>query len=127
VPIEGNYAAMERKSKGADMRDTEAKFHEAMINIYRRAKSEAKYTAKVFLPMVIDNGGLATAKTLINSPKPSVGYTALYMRQRLDLTVEAMVVEDTQWHSLFTSQELERARNRLRAYGYEPKSLRPPQ
>jgi hypothetical protein len=35
----------------------------------------------------VSRGGLATAKYLINSPTPSVGYTHLYERARLDLTV----------------------------------------
>lgn len=104
------------------MADLVAQFHEAMINIYRRAKSEAKYSAKAFLPMVIDNGGLVTAKMLINSQKPSDGYTALFLKGRLDLTVEAMVLENTAWHTLFSNEELDRARARLRANGYEPKT-----
>ena len=65
--------------------------------------------------------GLETAKYLINSEKPSDGYTHLYERGRLDLTVEALVVEDARWHSLFTSEELVRARKRLEQYGYAPK------
>jgi hypothetical protein len=70
--------------------------------------------------MVTDKGGLLTAKTLINSAKPSDGYTALYLKQRLDLTVEAMVVEDKRWHPLFTSSEIERASARLKEYRYKP-------
>jgi hypothetical protein len=92
-----------------------------MLEIYQRAKSEAGYNATIFLRMLGDRGGLATAKYLINSPKPSDGYTHLYERGRLNLTVEAMVVEHTKWHELFTSDELAKARLRLRQYGYNPK------
>ena len=94
-------------------------FDQAMFNIYRRAKDEAGYSATLFLGMLSDRGGLATAKTLINSPKPSDGYTALYERRRLDLTVEAMVLETPTWDELFTDEELARARDRLRQYGYQ--------
>lgn len=94
-------------------------FDQAMFYIYRRAKDEAGYSATLFLGMLSDRGGLATAKTLINSPKPSDGYTALYERQRLDLTVEAMVLKTLTWHELFTGEELARARHRLRQYGYQ--------
>ena len=104
------------------MADLEAQFTEAMFNIYRRAKAEAKYNATIFLQMVTDDGGLRTAKTLINSPKPSDGYTALYLRHRLDLTVEAVVVENPRWHTLFEPEELERARKRLQEYRYKPRS-----
>jgi hypothetical protein len=68
------------------MADLEAQFIEAMFEIYRRAKFEANYPANIFLQMVMDNGDRAAAKTLINAPKPSDGYTALYLRKQLDLT-----------------------------------------
>lgn len=60
-----------------DMPGRNAKFDEAMFEIYRRGKSEAKYNANIFLQMIIDSGGVATAKTLINADKPSDGYTAI--------------------------------------------------
>ena len=64
---------------------------------------------------------LATAKYLINSPKELDGYTELHLRKRLDLTVEAMIVEDKRWHSLFTEDELDKARKRLVKFGYHRK------
>jgi hypothetical protein len=97
-------------------------FDGAMFDIYQRAKSEAGYNATIFLGMLSDRGGLATAKFLINSPKESDGYTALHLRGRLDLTVEAMVVENARWHPLFTNEELTKARARLKKYGYTPKA-----
>jgi hypothetical protein len=103
------------------MQDLSRHFDGAMFDIYRRAKSEAGYNATIFLQMLSDRGGLDTAKYLINSPKQSDGYTALLLRGRLDLTVEAMVVENAKWHGLFTSEELERARLRLKKNGYTPK------
>jgi len=103
------------------MADLEKQFDEAMLTIYRRAKSEAKYTASVFYRMLDERGGLATAKYLINAEKPSDGYTRLYELGRLDLTVEAVVVEEPRWHSLFTAEELAKARKRLAVYGYQPK------
>ena len=96
----------------------EIKFHGAMLTIYRRAKSEAHYTASKFLNMLEDRGGLVTAKYLINAVKVSDGYTALWERNRLDLTVEAEVVANERWHALFTDEELERARKRLLDYHY---------
>lgn len=89
-----------------------------MFSIYRRAKEEAKYNATIFLRMLSANRGVRTAKTLINSSKPSDGYTAPYMKGRLDLTVEALVVEDQRWHTFFTEDELQRARKRLSEYQY---------
>jgi hypothetical protein len=100
------------------MKDLARRFDAAMFEIYRRAKLEAGYNATIFLRMISDKGGLATAKFLINSPTPSDGYTRLYERGRLDLTVEAMVVENPRWHPLFTNHELALASSRLRKYGY---------
>ena len=97
------------------------RFDKAMLDIYRSAKKEARYDARIFLGMVIDRGGLSTAKYLINAATPSEGYTRLYERGRLDLTVEAMILENPVWHSLFLENELEKARKRLVAYGYKPK------
>ena len=97
-------------------------FDEAMLSIYKRAKAEANYNATIFLRMLYERGDLSTAKYLINAEKPSDGYTALYERQRLDLTVEATVIEDVRWHALFTAEELEKASRRLAEYRYQPKT-----
>ena len=101
------------------MTDLKAQFDQAMFGVYRQAKEEAKYNATIFFQMLTDTGGLRTAKTLINAPKPSDGYTALWERGRLDLTVEAVVVENARWHSLFVPEEVERAQRRLLQYGYK--------
>jgi hypothetical protein len=100
--------------------DLAAAFDRAMMDIYVRAKSEANYTASIFHRMLCERGGLATARQLINERTPSEGYTALWERGRLDLTVEAVVTDNRVWHDLFESQELERARKRLSDYGYKP-------
>ena len=102
----------------------EVKFNEAMQDIYRVAKDEAGYNATAFRRMVADHGGLETARRLINSKTVSDGYTALWERGRLDLTVEAKVTEAPEFHSLFTTEELQICRRRLREYGYpvEPRT-----
>ena len=96
-------------------------FDEAMLTIYRRAKTEANYNASIFFAMLARKGGLATAKYLINARRPSDGYTHLYERGKLDLTVEAMIVEEKRWHPLFSEDELSKARKRLDDYGYSKK------
>lgn len=101
--------------------DLENRFHEAMVDIYRRAKAEAAYNATRYIQMVSDHGGVEAAKILINAETPSDGYTELWRRGRLDLTVEALVIEDPQWHSLFDPTEIARARQRLKDYHYELK------
>jgi hypothetical protein len=104
------------------MSDLLKQFDQAMLTIYQRAKAEAKYTASIFFRMLGERGGLATAKYLINSDQPSEGYTRLFELGRLDLTVEAMVVEENRWHTLFTQEEVAKARKRLADYRYKQKA-----
>jgi hypothetical protein len=67
--------------------------------------------------MVVDRGGLETARYLLHAAKVSDGYTALWERGRLDLTVEAMIL-NSEWQSLFSDDERRIAVDRLRAYDY---------
>jgi len=96
----------------------ESEFHEEMLNIYRKALNEANYNAVRFLQMVVNHGGVETAHRLINAANVSEGYTALWERKRLDLTVEALVVENQKYHPLFSNQEIGICKKRLEDYGY---------
>lgn len=100
-------------------RGVEKAFHAAMVDIYRRAKSEAGYNANYFLQMLSTDGSVTTARRLVMSPKPSDGFTALWERNRLDLTVEAHILQD-RFVSLFSDEERDVARRRLAEYGYQP-------
>jgi len=97
-----------------------AQFDEEMLGIYRRAKREAEYNASLFFQMLTDHGGLETARILIHKDKVSDGYTALYLRGRLDITVEAVIHNNSKWHPLFTPSELEICTARLKKHGYPP-------
>lgn len=108
------------------MASLEQQFTMAMVENYQRAKDEAKYNATKFLQMVGKYGGQVTAKMLINAPEPSAGYTLLHLRERIDLAVEAVVLEDSRWHPLFTEDELNRAKKRLRQYGYTARASAAP-
>ena len=99
------------------MTDVESRFEKAMYAIYRKAK-EIGYTPSAFLQMLQDKGALQTARQLINSSQPSSGYGRLWERKRLDLTVEAVVHDNAEWHSLFTQDELDRCRKRLTECDY---------
>jgi hypothetical protein len=96
----------------------EAGFHEAMLEIYERAKTECHYNASRFLQMVGERGGLSTARYLLHPPGLSDGFTALWECKRLDLTVEAYVLKP-EWQGLFTQDEMAIARKRLSDLGYK--------
>ncbi len=90
-----------------------------MMDIYHRARAEAKYNATRYLRMLGQHGGLENARILLLSTTVSEGYAVLWERGQLDLTVEAMILDQPQWHQLFSAEELEIARRRLREYDYE--------
>ena len=91
-------------------------FHDAMRNIYRQAKSDAGYNATRFLQMLSERDGVDVAKQLI--PQMSEGFTALWEKGRLDLTVEAMILNTQKFHKLFSPEELEMCRKRLEKCDY---------
>ena len=94
------------------------KFDEEMLRIYERARSEAHYNATRFLHMLHEHRGLETARILLHAGTVSEGYTALWERGRLDLTVEAIIHDNPKWHQLFTPEELAICTERLKAYRY---------
>jgi hypothetical protein len=55
-----------------------------------------------------------------SAPAVSDGFTALWERRRLDLTVEATVLRK-EFEPLFTPDELDTAGRRLEQYGYRPR------
>jgi hypothetical protein len=100
-----------------DRSDLERRFHDGMVDIYRRAKLECRYNATYFIRMVGDDGGLATARRLLHAKEPSAGYVALYECGRLDLTVEALVLL-CEWEDLISHDDRRIARERLTDYGF---------
>jgi hypothetical protein len=100
------------------MGQAERRFHQAMVQIYETAKRELGYNATRFVQMVSHDGGLATARHLLWSDKPSEGFTTLWSHKRLDLTVEAHVLRD-EFATLFTDDDRQRARDRLQLYGWD--------
>ncbi len=100
--------------------DLKSRFNSAMWDLYNRAKHEAKYNATRYLEMLNKYGGLETAYILINSPKVSDGYTALWERGRLDLTVEAFIWDNPEYRELFNDEQLKIVKKRLVDYRYAP-------
>ena len=100
----------------------ETEFDTAMMDIYRRARAEANYIATRYLQMLNEHRGLATAELLLHAANVSDGYTALWERGRLDLTVEALILQP-RGNTLFTDEDRQIARNRLQEYEFDLSSL----
>jgi hypothetical protein len=91
-------------------------FDTAMFSIYERALTEARYPAVRFLQMLNEHGDVETANRLL--PEMSQGFAELWKRNRLDLTMEALIIR-SKWRPLFTKEQLAVAEGRLRDCGYE--------
>ena len=98
------------------IKDLEKRFLTEMLNNYRRADQECGYRATRFLQMLDKRGPVETAKILIRKPGGSEGFAKLWELRRLDLSVEALVIRD-EFKPLFTEEEREISRDRLRDYG----------
>ncbi|MDO3140326.1 DUF262 domain-containing protein [Mycobacteroides abscessus] len=99
--------------------DIEADFSQRMKAVYDRGLSEAGYKASYFLSMLSQHGPQETAHKLLASRPISDGFRELWERERLDLTVEALVVEP-KFSELFSENEIAVARRRLDQFGYTP-------
>ena len=97
--------------------DRETRFHQRMLQVYEQAKAECDYTATRFRNRVLDQGGLKAAKALPGSGGYSEGLTRLWEEKRLDISMEATVLQDP-WRELFTEEELAVARQKLDDLGY---------
>jgi len=101
------------------MGDLERLFDKAMFSIYERALSECGYKATLFRQMILQHGGLQTAKMLLHKPGLQYGFEALWEHGRLDLTMEALILKPP-WNKLFSDEEKEIARKRLTLLCYNP-------
>lgn len=96
----------------------EKQFTERLLEAAKIAKTECNYNPSVFLKMLSDYGGIGTARRLIAAKTISDGFEKLWRLKRLDLTVEAIVLE-AKWKSIFSDAELEIAKDRLKKARYE--------
>lgn len=89
-----------------------------MVHLYERAKHDAGYNPTYFVRMLSEHGGVETARRLVARDTPSGGFTQLYLKGHLDLTLAAAVLEPRFSH-LFDGELLDQARRRLHQYGYD--------
>ena len=79
-----------------------------MHNIYIKAKKECNYNASRYLQMLSSDEHIVTiAKKLTLSNIPSEGFTRLWELGRLDLTVEALVFNNENYHKFFSDEEID--------------------
>jgi hypothetical protein len=91
----------------------------ALLDITERCRRELDYNPRYFVSMLAQHGSLGAVRRLLAAPAVSDGFVLLWERQRLDLSVEAIVI-DPRFAHLFTEQEREIAGRRLEDFGYDP-------
>lgn len=99
------------------MKTLEKKFNTDMQNIYLAAKKELGYNANRFLQLISEKGGLQAARSLIAKDGGTYGFEVLWEHKRLNLSVEVHVLKD-EYQELFTEEEREMCRKRLKEFGY---------
>ena len=94
----------------------EQEFDAELRRICDQANREVGYYAARFLQMLQEYGGVETVRRLL--PTMSDGFTALYLRGRLHLTFEYVMLQP-EWRVLFTDDERRLARQRLQECGMD--------
>ena len=69
-----------------------------------------------FSRMLEDYGAVDATRRLIHRRDPSSTFTLLWEKQRLDLTVEAVIVTEHEWDPLFEDTDRDSARQRLKDF-----------
>ena len=92
-------------------------FARRMTAACSRALTETDYNPTYLRNMMAQLGPVETARKLLAAPAVSDEFAALWERGRMDLTVEALVVEPD-FSELFTQDEIHVASRRLEQFGY---------
>ena len=82
------------------------------------AAEAIRYRPNFFLGMLETKGGYLTVIQLLSTDKVSEGFKKLWEHRRLDLSVEALVVE-SEWRLAFDPVLIARAEKRLTEVGYQ--------
>ena len=90
----------------------ESEFHRECVAGSERLKREISYTPTRFNQMVAEHGGPEAVRQLLTGRDASDGFTTLWEAERLEMSVEAMVL--LPWYeTLFTDEQRATARRRL--------------
>lgn len=102
-----------------EVKDLQARFDEKAEQLYEDAKNAVDYRATRYLQKVRRDGRVQAAKDWLRrgsqEESPTAGFQKLAKLRRLDLSLEALVIQDA-WSRLFTEDELAVARERLAAH-----------
>lgn len=95
----------------------ESEFEDALRGTYEAARKRG-YVATYFLQMLEEHGGVETAKRLLAKSEPQAGLFELWELGLLHESMEAVIWDNTRFHSLFKPDEIGEAHRRLEELGY---------
>jgi len=93
------------------MKELEEQFHGAMIKIWEAEKA-LDIHASIFKRMIDEYGGVEAAKRLLAKKEYQEGFTRLWREGRLDISMEALVIQE-RFRPLFTEDEIAESHRRL--------------
>lgn len=102
---------------GSQPGGADGEFDRAVQALVDRCVKELRYNPRYFRVMISQHGALGATRRLLTAPAVSDGFVKLWENDRLDLTAEALVLED-RFAVLFTDDEQAIARRRLEDFGY---------
>lgn len=97
------------------MESLEDQLHHKLIEAEKKSIELFGNESIHFINMLKNLGAVETVKKLI-SKKPSSAFLALNRINRLNLTVEGVIIENPELHPLFTEAEIKKAKNRINHY-----------
>jgi 16S rRNA U516 pseudouridylate synthase RsuA-like enzyme len=97
------------------MEELENKLLQHLIRAEEESEKLLRYSSSVFINMLNKDGAVKTVKKLIKN-NPSKALKKLHEINRLDLTVEGVLINNPELHPLFTEAEIKKAKNRISYY-----------
>ena len=94
------------------------RFHNDMVDLYKRGKTVG-FNSTRFLNMISEYGGYETACRLIAGRDDVSGFTELWAIDRLDLSMEHLVVNE--WSHIFDEEQVKICADRLASLNTPPK------
>lgn len=103
---------------------TELEFKVKLIAFFESEKCDIDGYSTTRILELINNrkDSVELVENFFTNPKPSGGFMTLNKLGRLDLSLEAYVLERPEFHKLFSQEALEMAKFRLLYYGYSLKN-----
>jgi hypothetical protein len=102
---------------GPTVGDQESDFAGALNDMIQRCERELGYRPRKLRVLINQLGAVGAVRRLLANRAPSDGFVLLWEKQRLDLSVEALVA-DRRFTHLFDSDEHATARHRLEEFGF---------